>query len=341
MSKLRFHVGDDVMCNMGESGWRLGTIVALHYREPDWPEHETAPYQVLLDGDRSLVYVPQDDARLCRQAAIEDLRIARRADALAEPDSTLNVNSSTHTKGEHRADLRCDGSGPHLKTAGYREGRCEGCDCCPQSWSAVELYSEHYRCAERNGLRVTRLNVDLGTLRVGDVVEHTSDNLPIDTGGFSQCPTLVRLPPGLCFSDDGALTGDLHFDPHRGPSYWVDFVAISTAAWRDPAVGIVRLQLSFLVEGNEPPDGFNTALFEKEQHEARTTAKLIVRDLVNVWMQWEHGDIDSHETCDQMREDLCRLRGLLERHPRLDDGIWWAQLGGFHMNIHKLLENAL
>ena len=31
----------------------------------------------------------------------------------------------------------------------------------------------------------------------------------------------------------------------------------------------------------------------------------------------------------------------LKKHPRLDDGKWWAQLGGFHMNVHKLLENTL
>ena len=42
-----------------------------------------------------------------------------------------------------------------------------------------------------------------------------------------------------------------------------------------------------------------------------------------------------------MRADLRRLRDLLELHPRLDGGRWWAELGGFHMNIHKLLENAL
>ena len=42
-----------------------------------------------------------------------------------------------------------------------------------------------------------------------------------------------------------------------------------------------------------------------------------------------------------MGAELRRLRSILEGHPRLDDGVWWAQLGGFHMNVHKLLENAL
>ena len=42
-----------------------------------------------------------------------------------------------------------------------------------------------------------------------------------------------------------------------------------------------------------------------------------------------------------MLSELRRLRQLLERHPRLDGGLWWAHLGGFFMNVHKLLENTL
>ena len=35
------------------------------------------------------------------------------------------------------------------------------------------------------------------------------------------------------------------------------------------------------------------------------------------------------------------LKSTLHTHPRLDKGLWWAQLGGFYMNVHKLLENTL
>ena len=42
-----------------------------------------------------------------------------------------------------------------------------------------------------------------------------------------------------------------------------------------------------------------------------------------------------------MLSELRRLRQLLELHPRLDGGLWWAHLGGFFMNVHKLLENTL
>lgn len=62
MSDLRFEVGATVMCNMGSRGWRLGTIVALDYREAHWPAEKTAPYQVALEDDHTLIYVPEDDA---------------------------------------------------------------------------------------------------------------------------------------------------------------------------------------------------------------------------------------------------------------------------------------
>ena len=42
---LRFAVGDRVACATGE-GWLEGAVIGLHYREPEWPDGETAPYQV-------------------------------------------------------------------------------------------------------------------------------------------------------------------------------------------------------------------------------------------------------------------------------------------------------
>ena len=103
MSNLRFRVGAVVMCNLGENGWKLGRVIALHYREPHWPAEQTAPYQVSLDDDHSLIYVPQDDDRLCREAKPEDLRIIGRIDALAalpkgsegNEDRTLGTEART------------------------------------------------------------------------------------------------------------------------------------------------------------------------------------------------------------------------------------------------------
>ncbi len=71
--------------------------------------------------------------------------------------------------------------------------RCHGCGCSPECWSCVELYSEHYRAAARNGLTITRRAVELGTLRVGAPLRH-AESWP--ASGFMQCPTLPRLPPG-------------------------------------------------------------------------------------------------------------------------------------------------
>lgn len=348
MSNLRFQVGAIVLCNMGPSGWRLGRIIALHYREDDWPPGTEAPYQVALEDDHTLIYVPEDDARYCREAKREDLRIARRMDALAalapgsagteprlEPEP---MGAGAATGGQ----LGCLGGTPQPGNPRYRSGRCHCCDSCPRTWSCAELYSEHYRCAARNGLRVTQRAVDLGTVRVGDFLGHPplTDGRP-SKGGFMQCPTLVRLPPGVRFSDDGALAGEVRFDPHRGAAYRVEFVAVSTADWDDAALGIVRLQITFVVEGNEPPDGFDADAFKREQQRARAAANRMLENLVHAWDEWELGELDNRDTCDRMYAELGRLRALLERHPRLDRGKWWAQLGGFHMNVHKLLENTL
>ncbi len=345
MSDFRFEVGTAVMCNLGQRGWKLGRIIALHYREDHWPAEREAPYQVALEADHALIYVPEDDARYCREATREDLRIARRLDALAaltpSPEETEPEPEPIGTGAAMGAQLGCAGGTAQPGSPDYRAGRCHCCHCCPRNWSCTELYSEHYRCAARNGLRVTRRAVDLGTVRVGDSLHHPAGEGPPSKGGFMQCPTLVRLPPGVRFSDDGALVGKVRFDPHRDAAYRVEFVAVSTADWDDAAVGIVRLEITFVVEGNQPPDGFYVDAFKREQQRVRAAAKRTLRDLGNAWERWEWGELGHRETCDRMCALLRRLRELLELHPRLDGGRWWVQLGGFHMNVHKLLENTL
>jgi len=342
MSNLRLELGATVMCNLGPDGWKLGRVIALHYREPHWPAEKTAPYQVALEAEHTLIYVPEDDPRYCRRATPEDLRIARRPDALAAlpPESVEAPRKPEGAGAATGRQLACSGGTAQPGDPDYRNGRCHGCGCCPHGWTAAELYSEHYRCAERNGLKVTRRSMDLGTVRVGTAMHHPAPaGLP--NRGFMQCPTLVRLPPGVQFSDDGALAGEIRFDPHRDRTYRVEFVAVSTADWDNADVGLVRLEIAFVVEGNEPPGEFDVDAFEREQQHARTEANLMLRNIADTWERWDQGALGNRDTCDRMGAELRRLRELLERHPRLDGGKWWAWLGGFHMNVHKLLENTL
>ena len=167
MTSYRFEVGTTVLCNLGELGWKQGRIIAHNYREDPWPEGMFAPYQVVLEDDRSLIYVPEDDDRYCREPTAQDLHILGRTDALAAP--TFDASAYALPTGGGPDNLRCEG-GLAAPFQSYRKGRCFCCDDCPRSWSYAELYSEHYRCASRNGLTITRHDVDLGTVEVGGQV---------------------------------------------------------------------------------------------------------------------------------------------------------------------------
>ena len=93
MAGYRFGIGDGVLCNMGPDGWKSGRIVALDYREDGWPSEMIAPYQVILDEDHTLIYVPDDDDRCCREASEGEIRITKRMDALAPLPSGAPVDT--------------------------------------------------------------------------------------------------------------------------------------------------------------------------------------------------------------------------------------------------------
>jgi len=65
-TEFRFGVGQRVESRM-DSAWVPGRIVALNYREDDWPRGQYAPYQVeLVSGD--LIYAPRDTCEVIRAA---------------------------------------------------------------------------------------------------------------------------------------------------------------------------------------------------------------------------------------------------------------------------------
>ena len=341
MSEFRFEVGTTVMCNLGQLGWRLGRVIALNYREENWPEGRIAPYQVALDEDYSLIYVPKDNDRFCRKATNEDVKILARGDALAELHVGIKNTTDSNNNSTVNPNLCCDKTSASPPQQSYRKGRCFCCNDCPKDWSYAELYSEHYRCAERNNVKVTQHKIKLGTVNVGDSISQKTDDFLLGKSGFMQAPTLARLPPGIIFSDDGTLSGEVRYDPHRGARYDVDFVAVSTSEWNDDSVGLIRLEIHFTVDANQAPSDFDSTAFAKVEEDARSQAAKLLNNLNETWAAWENRSLGNKETCQGMLEDLNRLRTLAEAHPRLDNGKWWGHLGGYHMNVHKLLENTL
>ena len=66
IDKLRFAIGDRVMCNTGD-GWLGGVVVAHFYRNDSFPLGKTVPYQIKLDGVEELIFSPVDDDRAVRK----------------------------------------------------------------------------------------------------------------------------------------------------------------------------------------------------------------------------------------------------------------------------------
>ena len=98
---LRFALGDRVRCRTGARSWDAGLIVALEYRENDWPAEIHVPYQIELDNGQ-LIFAPQDDDHLIRAERDFERMVASAA-----------VSSSLYGTG--------DDSAPHTVHATYRE----------------------------------------------------------------------------------------------------------------------------------------------------------------------------------------------------------------------------
>ena len=62
----RFKIGQAIEAYTGD-GWTLGEVVALNYREDEWPASKIAPYQIRL-SDGMLIFAPFDDDGVVRKA---------------------------------------------------------------------------------------------------------------------------------------------------------------------------------------------------------------------------------------------------------------------------------
>ena len=135
MTEYRFEVGTVVMCNLGSKGWKPGRVIALDYQEDNWPKERVAPYQVILEETHTLIFVPEDDERYCREISEEEIRIYNRIDALASlpPDMnestevTENIREIESTVNPYN-ELKCSQNSLTSQNPNYRTGRCHCCD---------------------------------------------------------------------------------------------------------------------------------------------------------------------------------------------------------------------
>eukprot|EP00316_Scyphosphaera_apsteinii_P023109 CAMPEP_0119341044 /NCGR_PEP_ID=MMETSP1333-20130426/101524_1 /TAXON_ID=418940 /ORGANISM="Scyphosphaera apsteinii, Strain RCC1455" /LENGTH=598 /DNA_ID=CAMNT_0007352919 /DNA_START=35 /DNA_END=1831 /DNA_ORIENTATION=- len=86
---LRFAVGDEVECNVGE--WISGQVVRLWYKENHWEPGRVVPYQIRL-SDGKLIFAPLDSPLLVRalhQKERDNDRGLPRAAALSDAGALL------------------------------------------------------------------------------------------------------------------------------------------------------------------------------------------------------------------------------------------------------------
>mmetsp|Transcript_40360 Transcript_40360/g.48927 ORF Transcript_40360/g.48927 Transcript_40360/m.48927 type:complete len:194 (+) Transcript_40360:210-791(+) len=69
LPQLRFDVGARVQCCVDVNTWAAGTVVALWYRQANFPPGFAAPYQVKLDTG-TLIFAPQDTDQCVRASQV-------------------------------------------------------------------------------------------------------------------------------------------------------------------------------------------------------------------------------------------------------------------------------
>merc|ERR1712071_507410 len=91
----RFSVGSCVEC-LVEEGWSPGVVDRIWWRQPEWGNEPTAPYNVTLNDGRSIV-APRDSDDLIRRCGWSSSKLILDASATAhrgEANATANRFSS-------------------------------------------------------------------------------------------------------------------------------------------------------------------------------------------------------------------------------------------------------
>ena len=240
---------------------------------------------------------------------------------------------------------------------GYRDGRCAACDCCPYCWTCVELM--YYGCAEKLGVTERFTTVQLGALTPGQRIEwrapasdDSSNATAVATRGWHQCAAFPSLPPGLTFSKGGHLHGALQYDASRPERYAGTFIAYRVLGFAAASAGrgadgmmasgvVLRVELHFDVERNVPPPAFDFAAATVADASAEAEASAAASAAFGAYQAFEQRQLPHSEVTRRMKNELARLRRVLEGRPRVAGGKYWGWLGALHMNVHKLLENML
>lgn len=246
-------------------------------------------------------------------------------------------------------------SPPAKRGHGYRDGRCDGCECCPLRWTCLEMHSCGYNCAERTGIPVEELTLDLSSpsWTVGQVVAASTTG--IRWSAIPECHSV--LPPGLSLhlntTGDTTATsalsvgGVLEYDPARPAVYTFHFEALaplgdsySEQYSLQRVVGKVIVHNARLASDNESEAVLERRIIALTAGDAKARGAGLAG--FRAFEEYYHEHRLSHEdSVRRMYTAEHELTSVLDDFPAASSGLYWNWAGGLYMNLHKLLEDVL